>query len=154
MKARRWFGILALLLSIAATAGAQELRVQGGDQILQIATALPGQEPTPVVNTATSLRFRRQPQISKITISTSCPGQRFTLRVRAVSVQDGTPAPIATLTHGMPATDLIRDIPGQAINPPIRRATLEYTASARFEQGNSTELGTDAHVITFTHVAQ
>jgi hypothetical protein len=154
MSARRWFGIFALVLCASATAGAQEVRVQGGNQLLQITTALPGQEPTVVVNTATSLRYRRQPQTSKITISTNCPGQSFTLRVRAVSVQDGTPAPAVTLTNGMPAADLIRDIPGQAINPPNRRATLEYTASATFDQGNSTELGADAHVITFTLVAQ
>ena len=154
MIARQWFGIFALALCAGATAGAQGMRVQGGNQLLQIATALPGQEPTVVVNTATSLRYRRQSETSKITISTNCPGQNFTLRVRAVSVQDGTPAPAITLTNGMPAVDLIRDIPGQAVNPPIRRATLEYTASATFDQGNSTELGVDAHVITFTHVAQ
>ena len=154
MSTRRWFGLFALALLAGATAGAQELRVQGGNQLLQITTALPGQEPTVAVNTATSLRYRRQPVTTKITISTNCPGQSFTLRVRAVSVQDGTPAPAITLTSGMPAVDLIRDIPGQAVNPPIRRATLEYTASATFEQGNSTELGVDAHVITFTHVAQ
>jgi len=154
MSTRWWFGLFALALCAGATAGAQELRVQGGNQLLQITTAPPGQEPTVVVNTATSLRYRRQPETSKITISTNCPGQNFTLRVRAVSVQDGTPAPAITLTNGMPAVDLIRDIPGQAVNPPIRRATLEYTASATFEQGNSTELGVDAHVVTFTHVAQ
>ena len=154
MSTRRWFGLFALALLAGATAGAQELRVQGGNQLLQITTAVPGQEPTVVVNTATSLRYRRQPVTTKITISTNCPGQSFTLRVRAVSVQDGTPAPAITLTSGMPAVDLIRDIPGPAVNPPIRRATLEYTASATFDQGNSTELGVDAHVITFTHVAQ
>lgn len=154
MSARPWCAFFALVLCASATAGAQELRVQGGNQLLQITTALPGQEPTVVVNVATSLRYRRQPQMSKITISTNCPGQSFTLRVRAVSVQDGTPAPAVTLTSGMPAADLIRDIPGQAINPPNRRATLEYTASATFDQGNSTELGLDAHVITFTLVAQ
>jgi hypothetical protein len=59
-----------------------------------------------------------------------------------------------TLTHGMPAADLIRDIALEGVNPPFRRATVEYTASATFEQGNSTELGTDSHVITFTIVAQ
>jgi len=154
MISPRWFGLLVLLLCLAADAGAQPLRVQGGSQTLQITTALPGQQPTPVVNTGTTLRFRRQSQISKITVSTSCPGQRFSLRARAVSVQDGSPAPAVTLTHGMPAADLIRDIPGQPVNPPIRRATIEYTASSTFEQGNSTELGADSHTVTFTIVAQ
>jgi hypothetical protein len=154
MSTLRWFGILALVLCAGAAARAQELRVQGGNQLLQITTALPGQEPTPVVNSATALRYRRQAQISKITISTSCPGQRFTLRARAVSAQEGIPAPMVSLTHGMPAADLIRDIPLEGVNPPFRRATVEYTASATFEQGNSTELGTDTHVITFTIVAQ
>ncbi len=154
MNAPLRFGILAVLMCIAATAGAQDLDVRGGNQVLQITSAQTGQEPTPVMNTATTLRYRRQPQKSKITIATSCPGQSFTLRVRAVSVADGTPAPEVTLTSGMPAADLIRDIPAQGGNPPRRTATLEYTASATFEQGNSNEVGTDSHVITFTLVAQ
>jgi hypothetical protein len=154
MSAVRWFGILTLLLCAGAAARAQELRVQGGNQLLQITTALPGQEPAPVVNSATTLRYRRQAQISKITISTSCPGQRFTLQARVTSAQEGVPAPTVTLMHGMPAADLIRDIPLEGASPPFRRATVEYTASATFEQGNSTELGTDTHVITFTILAQ
>ena len=153
MNARYWIGIVALLACVAASAGAQGFRVRGGNQLLQITTALPAQQPTSVVNTVTSLRFRRQSRISKITVSTSCPGQRFTLRVRAVSAQAGTPAPTVTLSNGMLAADLIRDIPALRISQ-NRTATLEYTASATFDQGNSTELGVDAHVVTFTHVAQ
>lgn len=154
MNARRWVGIFALLACAGATAVAQEVRVQGGNQLLQITTALPGQEPSPVANAATTLRYRRQPQISKITISTTCPGQRFSLRAQAVSAQEGIPAPAVMLIHGMPAADLIRDIPVQGPNPPFRRATVEYTASATFEQGNSSELGADSHTITFTILAQ
>ena len=154
MSTTRLLTLSVLLVCAGTIVQSQELRVQGGNQLVQITTALPGAEPTPVVNTATTLRFRRQPEATKITISSSCPGQRFNLRVRAVSVEDGNPAPPVNLLHGMPAMDLIRDIPGQRINPPIRRATLEYTASATFEQGNSDELGVDSHTITFTHVAQ
>jgi hypothetical protein len=154
MNAPLRFGFLAVLMCIAAMAGAQDLSVRGGNQVLQITSAQTGQEPTPVVNTATNLRYRRQPQTSKITVSTSCPGQSFTLRVRAVSVQDGTPAPTVTLTNGMPAADLVRDIPAEGGRPRRRTATLEYTASSSFNQGNSDEVGADAHVITFTLVAQ
>lgn len=154
MSARLWFGSLVLAICASATAGAQALSVAGGNQVLQITSAQPGQEPTPVVNSLTSLSYRRQSKISKITISTSCPGQRFTLRVRAVSVQDGTPTSTITLTNGMPAADVVRDIPAQGGIPPRRSAALEYTASSTFDQGNSTELGTDSHVITFTLVAQ
>ena len=154
MNARLWFGSLVLAICATATAGAQALSVAGGNQVLQITSAQPGQQPTPVVNTLTTLRYRWQAQVSKITISTSCPGQRFSLHARAASTQDGSPAPAVTLTHGMPAADLIRDIPAWWFLPLTRQATVEYTASATFEQGNSTELGADSHVITFTLVAQ
>jgi hypothetical protein len=154
MNTRRWLGIVTVLSCAAAMATAQELRVLGGDQVLQITSAEPGQEPTPVVNTTTSLRYRRQSRVSKITIATSCPGQRFTLKARAVSVQDGSPSPMVTLIHGMPAADLIRDIPARFIISFFRNATVEYTASATFEDGNSAELGADSHTITFTMVAQ
>jgi hypothetical protein len=153
MNARAWSAIL-LMAFLCGSAGAQELRVEGGNQLLRITTAAVGQEPTQVVNTLTTLRYRRQNQVSKITVSTSCPGQRFTLRARAVSVQDGSPAPAVALVNGMPATDLIRDIPVRFFIPFNRRATIEYTAGATFSQGNSDELGTDAHTITFTLVAQ
>jgi hypothetical protein len=154
MNARWACGLVATLVLAGTPAWAQALQVQGGNQVLQITTALPGTEPTQVVNTSTSLRYRRQSQMSKITVSSACPGQRFTLRLRAVSVQDGNPAPSVLLVHGMPATDLIRNIPALVFLPFPRRATLEYTASSTFDQGNSTELGVDAHVVTFTLVAQ
>lgn len=108
---------------------------------------------TPVANSARTLTYRRQVAISKITVSTSCPGQSFTLKVIAIGVPDGNAAPEVDLLNGMPATDFIVNIPAR---PPTtaRTCNLRYTASATFAQGNSTEDGNDVHTVTYTILAQ
>ena len=131
---------------------AQQLSVQGGNQVLSVTTALAGQEPASATNTNSSLRYRRQALNAKITVATSCPAQKFTLRTLATGVTVGTAAPEVTLSNGMPATDFITNIPSGAGG--FVTSTLQYTASATFAQGNSAEQGNDVHTVTYTLVAQ
>ena len=152
LRAGVWLGI-ALATSIGATkAQAQTLRVQGGNITLTIASGIAGGQPASVTNTLTSLRFPAQAVISKITVATSCPVQRFTLEVEATAATGGTAQPKVTLLDGMAPKDLITNIP--TTNPKNRSATLQYTATAFFSQGNSTELGSDIHTVTYTLLAQ
>ena len=123
-----------------------------GNRTLTITTAVIGSEPTPVINNST-LFYKRRAKIAKVTVRTTCPGQSFSLKVLAVSPTAGTAAPEVTLTNGMLAVDFIINIPSGSTGA-WRTATLRYTASSTFAQGNSAELGNDVHTVTYTLVAQ
>ena len=140
--------VLAVVVWVAAEAKAQDISVRGGNPTLNITTGSPGSEPIPVVNTATTIRYKKQPAVSKITVGTTCPGQSFTLKVLATGVTDGVAAPEVTLVNGMLATDFIRNIPTSGFA--VTTITLQYTASATFAQGNSAEQGNDVHTVTYT----
>ena len=144
--------VLAVIVS-SEISFAQPISIGGGNKTINITTGIPGGEPLPATITSSTLRYRRQTLPSKITVSTSCPGQSFGLQVVAVSVPDGVAAPAVDLVNGMAAVDLITSIPAK---PPTtqRSCTLQYTATATFSQGNSTELGNDVHTITYTILAQ
>lgn len=142
----------AVLLGMSSVSEAQWMDVQGGNQVLSITSALPGSEPAVVVNTNTTLRYRRTLDVLKITVRTSCPGQNFTLRAEAIGVGSGTAAPEVTLTNGMPNTDFVTNIPWGFFN--YATCTVQYTASATFAQGSSAELGNDVHTVTYTLVGQ
>ncbi len=144
--------IAAALIVFTTTSQAQNLRVQGGNITLTIASGIAGGEPASVTSTLASLRLRVQTVITKITVATSCPVQRFTLEVEATAATGGTAQPKVTLIDGMAPKDLLTDIPTG--NPKNRTATLQYTATATFSQGNSTELGSDIHTVTYTLLAQ
>ena len=141
-----------LLLSLTGQRAVAQLRITGGNVLIQITTTTPALDPIIVVNTATNLRWRREDQTTKITVSTVCPGQSFGLRVRASSLSAGVAAPEITLTSGMPSVDLVVNIPAGGANN--KSCTLQYTATATYAQGNSTEEGNDVHTVTYTHVAQ
>jgi hypothetical protein len=152
---KRYILIGVLLLAAAGvlpTVEAQEISTLGGNPTLNITTGTAGSEPIPVVNTSVTLSYNKQKAVSKITVQTSCIGQRFTLKVLATGVSGGVAAPEVTLINGMPATDFIRDI--ATTGPKNRSATLQYTASATFSQGNSADLGNDVHTVTYTILAQ
>ncbi len=117
-----------------------------------ISTAIPGSEPTSAVNTACTLTYAKQKALTKITVATSCPGQKFGLSVLATSVTKGTAAPAVTLLNGNAAVDLVTNIAKTGAN--TGTCILQYTASATFAQGNSIDLGNDVHTITFTLQAQ
>ena len=148
--------ILGMALMIASatrtSAVAQPIQITGGNLSMSITTAIAGQQPTSVTNTTASLRYRRQTLPTKITVATTCPGQRFSLAVVATSATGGTPAPQVNLVNGMAATNFITGIPRTGTN--IKTCILRYTASARFDQGNSAELGNDVHTVTYTLVSQ
>ena len=146
--------ILVSVLGIVlpAAGASQALRVNGGNQTMTITTGIAGGQPTSVLNTTCTLRYTKQAKISKITIATSCPGQSFELYVLATSVTRGTAAPQVSLVNGNPAMDLITGIPATGFTNAT--CTLQFTASATFAEGNSTELGNDVHAITYTLLAQ
>jgi len=126
--------------------------IRGGNVAISITTGVPEGQPLPVVNTITSLNYRRSVLPTKITVSSSCPAQKFSLKVLATSVTLGIPSPEVTLVNGMFAADFITNIPPGI--PRRERCTLRYTGSATYSQGNSLELGNDTHVVTYTVVAQ
>ncbi len=152
-KGIRLGGICAVLGILAARpAEAQALRVNGGSITLTMTTGVAGATLVDVQNTTCTLRYRRQSRISKITVSTSCPGQKFALRVLATNVSDGVAAPEVTLQDGNPSIDLVTSIPTSGFRN--GNCTLRYTVSATFEDGNSTELGNDVHSVSYTLQAQ
>jgi len=126
--------------------------IRGGNPLISITSGLAGGQPFPVINATTRLDYRPSAIVTKITVASSCPGQKFGLKVIPTGVTVGIPSPEVILNDGMPAADFITNIP----IGPLRRArcTLQYTASASFDQGNSIELGNDVHLVTYTVVAQ
>lgn len=150
--------LMLAILSVVLCAFQTELyaqppvKIKGGNVAMTISTGLPGGELVSVVNTSTTLDYRRENYLTKITVSTSCPGQDFTLKVVATNVSAGTAAPEVTLTHGMLAADFITNIPQRP--PNTGSCTLQYTASATFAQGSSAEVGNDVHTVTYTILAQ
>jgi hypothetical protein len=141
---------LALLILIPRAAHSQ-VQVLGGNPVLNITTGTATTGLASVSSTTASLRWRRQNVVCRMTVSVSCPGQRFTLKVLATNLSSGVAAPEVNLLNGMAATTVITNIPTGT--PTWRTCTLRYTASATFEQGTSAELGNDAYAITYTLVA-
>ncbi|MEX1138338.1 MAG: hypothetical protein WEB33_02345 [Bacteroidota bacterium] len=142
-----------LLLGVAVEVASGQITVNGGNITLAVTTAFAGSEPMAVTNTITTVRYQKQAVVTKITVATICPGQKFNLGVSATAVGGGTPAPQVTLMNGMLATDFITGIPPR---PPggFLTASLQYVASSTFAQGNSAELGDDVHTVTYTLIAQ
>lgn len=148
-----WTLLLTALPLSKAAAQVGDIVVLGGDQTMNITTSVIGSEPTAVVNVSSTLQYWREKKVSKITVATTCPGQRFNLAVVATGVTQGVAAPQANLMDGMLALDLITDIPS-AKTWTSATSTLRYTASATFAQGNSAELGSDVHTVTYTILGQ
>ena len=146
-------GLLALLLIcfgliITAVSGMDAQTLRGTAPTINITTAVPGSEPTPVVSTSSQIRYRGLAFISKITVRTVCANQKFDLSVIATGVTSGHGSPVSVvLLNGMLAADFITSIPVSAsqITP-----TLRYTAAPQFSDGT----GTDTHTVTYTQVAQ
>ncbi len=139
--------VAAMTLCVAAASSGQ-ISMRGGNPTLNVTSAIAGSEPTPVVNTSSSVRYSARARIAKITVQTSCPNQIFPLTVVATAVTRGVAAPEVALVDGMPATDFITSIPtgwGGSTQP-----TLRYTAAPTFAQGT----GTDRHTVTYTILAQ
>lgn len=142
--------ILVSFVLLAPDARAQSgiILVVGGNITMNITTGAAGSQPVSVLNTATTLQYWKQLVLAKITVRTTCPGQRFNLQVVATGVTPAVAAPAVTLVDGALAVDFITDI--KTTGPVSRTCTLNYTASATFAQGNSAELGNDVHAVTYT----
>lgn len=154
MSLRSIGALLCLTLLINAVPRAYgQLSVMGGNMTATITTGIAGGQPVAVTNSAITLRYRLQNTVTKITVRTSCPGQRFNLAVVATTVPQGIAAPQVTLSNGMLDVDLIVSIPPRPPNQ-NQNATLLYTASATFAQGNSAELGNDVYTVTYTLLDQ
>ena len=126
--------VVTVLILFAPLAKGQPLvTVRGGDLLMSITGGIPGGQPFPVVNTTARLDYRRTNIVTRITVASSCPGQKFSLKVLATGVTVGIPAPEVTLTNGMPAANFITNIP---VGPSaLVRCGLRYTASSTFSQG-------------------
>jgi hypothetical protein len=135
----------------AGQAQPMSLLIRGGNQTATITTGIAGGDLVDVINTSSSLEFDTGNRTRKITVRTSCPGQSFNLSVIATNVTEGVAQPEVVLVNGNPATDLIRDVTRRQNN---ETCTLQYTASATFAQGNSTEVGNDVHTVTYTIQSQ
>lgn len=145
--------VAAGLASVMTTLSlSQAIAVNGGNATLSITTGTAGGQLVSVINTATTLSYQKQAALAKISVSTSCPGQKFSLSVVALNVTKGVAASTVTLMNGSPAVDFITNIP--ATGAKNASCTLQYTASSTFSQGNSIELGDDVHTITYTIQAQ
>lgn len=146
------YTIVSVLL-IATVGAGQTLTIGGGNQTITLTTGIAGGQLVNVINVNTTLDYTTPPGGGnpnyKITVSSSCMGQRFGLSVLAINLTgaaNGTPAPEVVLSSVSPAVDFITGI---RKNRTVT-CTLQYTASATFAQGNSTELGNDVHDVTYT----
>lgn len=156
-KVRRLACIMLMsfvLLGPKAMAQSGVILVNGGNITMNITTGAAGSEPVAVVNTVTTLTYWRPSVLAKVTVRTSCPGQKFALDVVATGVTKGVAASAVALTDGMLAVDFITGIPKTPASWTSTTATLRYIASATFAQGNSAEMGDDVHAVTYTLQAQ
>lgn len=147
------FFVIMLLMFLLSAVRAQAPSLSGGSRTLTISTGTAAGEPVAVTNSGTTLTYRRKSVITKITVQTSCSGQKFGLAVVATSPSAGSAAPTVTLANGMAAMNFITAIPSGSTTQ-NRTAGVFYTATALFSQGTSAELGNDVHTVTFTQVAQ
>jgi hypothetical protein len=141
--------VICFGLTIIASPGLAAQTLSGtATPSITINAAVPGSEPTPKSNTGSKITYSGKSYISKITVSTSCPSQKFDLSVIATGVTSGHGSPVSvTLLNGMLAADFITSIPASAT---AITATLRYTAAPQFSDGT----GTDTHTVTYTQAAQ
>lgn len=140
---------LFVFLFLGPSADAQPIELRGtANPTINITTGTAGGTMTSVVNTSATLRYRRQAQVSKITVRATCPSQSFHLSVEATGVTRGVAAPAVNLIDGMLAVDFITNIPNAGFISTT--PTLRYTASANFSDGNSAEMGNDVYNVTYT----
>ncbi len=159
----RFLAVACILLVVAMPlrSQAQELRFNsgGGPLTLTVQSATAGSEPVDALDNSSEIFWDANFGVpAKMTVSTIAPGQNFDLYL-LLSVPSqgaggqGVVQPEVQLIDGMLDTDLLTGIPSTL---PGRQGfgTLEYRASATVSDGNSTELGDDSHIVTFTLLAQ
>ena len=129
----------------------------GGSVPLTLTTATAGAEPNSASDTSTQVTWDADFGVtSKITVSTICIDQDYSLTVELLIISSGSGGnelgPIV-LIDGMAETDLLTNIP---FTSPARvgTGTLTYVASATVADGNSSDNGDDIHTVTLTLTAQ
>lgn len=145
-------GSLILIFAACLEISAQSISLNGGNVTMTLTIGTAGGQLANVVSTTASLRYQRPNVLSKITVSTVCLGQSFSLEVVATSAGAGVAQSAVALINGNPAMDFIRDIPKTGAT--YATCILQYTASATFAQGNSAELSNDVHTVTYTFQSQ
>ncbi len=153
--------IFTLIVIGPAIANAQTFLFSGGGGTinLQIETATAGSEPNSATDNFTELSWDADYGVtSKVTVTTTCPSQNFSLFVELTVTTYGTGS-VGTeqgeieLINGMLDTDMLRDIP--LLSPGrVGSGTLTYRAVATVSDGNSNENGDDVHTVTYTLTAQ
>jgi hypothetical protein len=140
--------VICFGLTIIASYGLAAQTLSGtATPSITINAAVAGSEPTAKSNTGSKLTYSGKIYISKITVSTVCPSQKFDLSVVATGNFTGHGTPLTvTLLNGMLAADFITNIPVNALS---NTATLQYTCAPQFSDGT----GTDTHTVTYTQVA-
>jgi hypothetical protein len=140
--------VICFGLTIIAFSGLDAQTLSGtATPSITINAAVAGSEPTAKSNTGSKLTYSGKTFISKITVSTVCPSQKFDLSVVATGNFTGHGTPLTvTLLNGMLAADFITNIPVNALS---NTATLQYTCAPQFADGT----GTDTHTVTYTQVA-
>ena len=153
--------MLLLIAHLAIESRAQEFRFNagGGPISLLVQTATAGSEPTDATDNGTEIYWDANFGVpTKITVSTTAPGQSFRLYV-SLSVPSqggggqGVVKPEVQLIDGMLDMDIFTDIPTSL---PGRQGfgSLIYRAAATVAEGNSNEHSDDTHLVTFTLLAQ
>jgi hypothetical protein len=141
--------VICFGLTVIASSGLDAQTLSGtATPSITINAAVAGSEPTAKSNSGSKSTYSGKTYISKITVSTVCPSQKFDLSVIATGTFTGHGTPLSvTLVNGMLAADFITNIPVNALS---NTASLQYTCAPQFADGT----GTDTHTVTYTQVLQ
>ena len=139
--------MISLSMTIAALSVSDAQTLSSNALTINVTNAVPGSEPTPVVNTSLQITYStpKKGATYKVTVFTNCPNQKFALSVVAINISSGggSAAPAVTLRDQMLAADVITGIPK---NSGPFTATLQYTSAPLFSNG----AGSDSHTVTYT----
>jgi hypothetical protein len=112
-------------------------------------------QPASAVKTTATLQYSASNRrIRKVTVGATITNEHYSLLVQATNVPagHGVAQPPVDLMNIATAADFIRDIPTRA---GTATCTLQYTATATYADGNTTENGGNTVVmVTYTQVAQ
>lgn len=95
---------------------------------------------------SSTLQWEGGDQWAKISVSTFCPGQRYTLTVEARSAVNGDSEGAVNLVDGMRDTDLVVRVKKRKHGS----AQLVYATEVLFEQGSTESSQSDIHSVTYT----
>lgn len=152
---QRFVLILLLCLFSLVDAKSTTLTISGSITIT-ISTGSAAAEPAAVSASTTTLNYNNTStrRVKKITINATIVRKFYDLKAHAINMQTGggTAQAAVDLTTITAATDFIRDIP---VNSGAHTCNVQYTATARYEDGYGVQNGGDTiYTITYTIVNQ